>query len=94
MLRYASVDATVDVYVQTIEQSVFDALNSPFIASTDFNTGNEFSSGDSLALRYHFFSITMSRGLAPPSCRTCTAHKQKSEAPMRSAPLVQKPLCR
>ncbi len=30
--------------------------------------------GDALALRYDFTSIRLSRGLSPPSCRTCSAH--------------------
>src|SRR6185295_7234972 len=32
---------------------------------------------NALALRYDFTSIRLSRGLSPPSCRTCSAHKQK-----------------
>ena len=31
--------------------------------------------GDALALRYDFTSIRLSRGLSPPSCRTCSAHE-------------------
>ena len=30
--------------------------------------------GDALALRSHFTSIRLCRGLAPPGCRTCSAH--------------------
>ena len=30
--------------------------------------------GDALAGRYPFTSIRLGRGLAPPSCRTCSAH--------------------
>jgi len=33
--------------------------------------------GDALALRYDFTSIRLSRGLPPPSCRTCSAHTRK-----------------
>jgi len=29
---------------------------------------------DAVALRYDFTSIRLSRGLSPPSCRTCSAH--------------------
>ena len=32
--------------------------------------------GDALALRSHFTSIRLCRGLAPPGCRTCSAHDQ------------------
>src|SRR5262249_17365331 len=46
--------------------------------------------GDALALRSHFPSIRLGRGLAPPGCRTCSAHD--STAPRwgrpRSRPAV------
>src|SRR5882762_8687500 len=29
-----------------------------------------------LALRYDFTSIKLSKGLSPPNCRTCSAHKE------------------
>ena len=31
--------------------------------------------GDALALRYPFASIRLGRGLSPPNCRSCSAHK-------------------
>jgi len=33
--------------------------------------------GGALALRYHFTSIRLWRGLSPPSCRTCSAYQKK-----------------
>jgi hypothetical protein len=48
MLRYASIHTNLDAYVQAVEQSVLDALNSPFIAGKDFYTGNEFSSSTTI----------------------------------------------
>src|SRR5512147_485554 len=35
--------------------------------------------GDALALRSHFTSIRLCRGLAPPGCRTCSAHDQTGD---------------
>ena len=32
-----------------------------------------------LALRYDFTSIRLSKGLSPPSCRTCSAHTKKPD---------------
>jgi len=34
--------------------------------------------GDALVLRYDFASIRLSKGLSPPSCRTCSAHKKEA----------------
>src|SRR5262249_2851359 len=33
-----------------------------------------------LALRYDFTSIRLSKGLSPSSCRTCSAHNEKGHA--------------
>ncbi len=41
--------------------------------------------GDALALRDHFSSISMGRGLTPPSCRSCSAYQKKAPRPRRSA---------
>src|SRR5262249_6933494 len=37
--------------------------------------------GDALALRSHFTSIRLCRGLAPPGCRTCSAHGKPAGRP-------------
>src|SRR5882762_9495446 len=39
-----------------------------------------------LALRYDFTSIKLSKGLSPPNCRTCSAHKEKGD--LRRSPLA------
>src|SRR3954469_15964460 len=41
--------------------------------------------GAALAFRSHFTSIRLCRGLAPPSCRTCSAHGGPDAARVRVA---------
>jgi hypothetical protein len=40
--------------------------------------------GDALALREHFSSIRLCRGIAPPSCRTCSVHGSRDNSLSRS----------
>src|SRR5580698_5836926 len=47
--------------------------------------------GSVLALRYHFASIRLGRGLSPPSDRTCSAHNKKGGPATRDRPLCLPP---
>ena len=45
--------------------------------------------GDALAGRYPFTSIRLGRGLAPPSCRTCSAHMKPPRGKPRGIHRIQ-----